>query len=299
MKKKTSKKKSFKFPLLLIILLISFIFLGLILIDKKNIFTQKSYIFTKTQKPSPSPQPTLTPIPSKAEEPNIQATWGNQVRIPILMYHYIGNNPKPEDKARDSISLGPDRFEEQMKYLKDNGYTTITLDTLYPALKNQVTLPNKTLILTFDDGYMDFYYNAYPILQKYGMKATVFIPTALMNQGYYLTWEQIKDMSSSGLITYGAHGVNHYHMTTLSAESLDFELAESKKVLQEKLGIPINFFAYPYGSVDTRVIKATKKAGFIGAVGTWASKIQSEGTTLNMPRMRVGNIDLPTFISLL
>lgn len=295
MKKKKNTKQDISFLLFPLIILFTFfiIFFGFLSLEKK--------VNTKTTRTISTPTPTslITPTPPKNEAQNVQVTWGNQVRVPILMYHYIGNNPKPEDKARDSISLGPDRFEEQIKYLKDQGYATISLDTLYPALKNQITLPNKTIILTFDDGYMDFYYNAYPILSKYGMKATVFIPTALMNQGYYLTWDQIKEMSASGLITFGAHGVNHNHLPTLPAQGLDFELNESKRVLQEKLGIPINFFAYPYGSINSRVIEATKKAGFLGAVGTWASKIQSEGTIYNMPRIRVSNIDLPTFINLL
>jgi peptidoglycan/xylan/chitin deacetylase (PgdA/CDA1 family) len=285
---------------------ISFLLVGLL--STSLIALAVSLITLPFSRPQQSPQtstPIATPSAEKTsnfpkKEEYIPQIAGNQARVPILMYHYIGNNPNPQDKARDSVSLGPDKFDEEMKYLSDHGYHTITLDTLYPALKTKTTLPDKTLILTFDDGYMDFYYNAYPILQKYRLQATVFIPTALMNQGYYLTWDQIKEMASSGFITFGSHSIHHWHLTTLDQTTLDSELQESKKILTEKLGVPINFIAYPYGSVDARVIQATQKAGYVGAVGTWPSKFQSEGTIYNMPRLRIGGgIDLQTFISLL
>ncbi len=243
-------------------------------------------------------KPTSMPnIPIPAYAPQI---FGKQVRVPILLYHYIGNNPDPKDSARDNISMGPDKFNEQMKYLSDNGYNTISLDTLYPTLSGTSTFPSKPVILTFDDGYMDFYYNAYPILKQYNLRATVFIPTALMNQGYYLTWDQIREMSVSGLITFGAHSVHHSNLPTLTADALKLELNGSKKVLQEILGIPVNFMAYPYGTVNSFVIKEVKTAGYLGAVGTWQSKIQSEGTMFNMPRLKVGGgMDLNQFIDLL
>lgn len=243
--------------------------------------------------------PTTKPQPSPKEEYTPQLS-GRQLRVPILLYHYIGDNPNPLDTARYYLSVSPSIFEEQMRYLHDNDYHTISLDTLYPALNGQVTLPDKPIVLTFDDGYVDFYFNAYPILRKYGLHATVFIPTALMNQGYYLNWGQIRQMYASGLITFGAHTVNHAYLPALSPERVEFELSESKRVLQQELGVPINFLAYPYGAVNGTVIEATKKAGYLGAIGTWPSKFQSEGTLYNMPRLRVGGgVDLPYFISLL
>lgn len=265
------------------------------------------FIYSQTQnilKPQTQPKIQLKPtaIPTKKPEEKVYTPQisGNQLRVPILMYHYIGNNPNPFDLARNSLSINPEKFDEQMKYLKDNGYNTISLDTLYPALKGQLTLPSKPIILTFDDGYIDFYINAYPILSKYGLHATVFIPTNLMNQGYYLNWSQIREMSSSGLITFGSHGINHYHLTSVSPQTAETEIVQSKKIIQDNLGVPINFISYPLGAVNETIISLVKKAGYIGGVGTWANKIQSEGTTFNMPRLRVGGgADLQTFISLL
>ena len=162
------------------------------------------------------------------------------------------------------------------------------MDTFYAALKKQTTLPAKTIALTFDDGYIDFYYNAYPILRRYNLNATVFVITGFVGKPAYLTWGQIKEMQGSGLIHFGAHTVHHYQLTALSDDSLRYELTESKKVLEEETGVPVNFMAYPYGVSDTRVIAMTRQAGYIGSAGTWAGKIQSEGTIYNMPRLRIG-----------
>lgn len=225
---------------------------------------------------------------------------GNSLRVPILMYHYIGLNPNPADKARDSLSVSPEKFESQMKYLKDNGYTSTTLDTLYAALKKTAMLPEKAVILTFDDGYIDFYFNAYQVLKKYGFSATVFIPTGLVGQPAYLSWSQIKEMHSSGFIVFGAHTVNHPHLPSLPPERALKEMVESKSTLQDQLSVPINFLAYPYGSTNNSTIILTKEAGFTGAVGTWPDKIQSEGTIYNMPRLRIsGGISLDNFAGLL
>lgn len=225
---------------------------------------------------------------------------GNQLRVPVLMYHYISDNPNPADKARYTLSTPPDKFDAELQYLSSQGYTPITLDTMYAALKKQISLPAKPIILTFDDGYIDFYVNAYPILRKYNFHAVSFIPTGLVDQGYYLHWNQIKEMQASGLISFEAHSVHHPNLTSLSDASLNYELTESKKVLEQELGIPVNFMAYPFGTSDQRVQAAAIRAGYLGSAGTWASRVQSEGTIYNMPRVRInGLIDLKTFISLL
>lgn len=135
----------------------------------------------------------------------------------------------PHHLQRDVLSITPDEFEEQMKYLRDNGYASVSLDTLYAALKKQTTLPSKPVILTFDDGYIDFYYNAYNILRNYGLSATVFIPTGLVGQPSYLTWPQIREMHSSGVINFGAHTVHHYNLPSVSEDTALAELQDSKK----------------------------------------------------------------------
>lgn len=289
--------------LILIIILAGLsVILGIYQLKSLSVSQQKNpdpLLTSRQTKEASSPAQTQPVNPSPTRTAYTPVISGNQLKVPILMYHYVGNNPNPADKPRDFLSVTPEKFDEQMKFLKDNSYQTTTLDTLYAALKKQVTLPDRAVILTFDDGYIDFYYNAYPILLKYGHRATVFIPTALMDQGFYLKWSYIKELYASGLITFGTHSVHHSYLPALPAQTILSELEESKKVLQDTLGVPINFLAYPYGATNGEVIELAKKAGYMGALGTWANKIQSEGTIYNMPRLRIsGSMDLPTFISL-
>lgn len=243
----------------------------------------------KQASPSAQPKPTPEPLPVHS---------GRQIRVPILLYHYIGNNPKPEDTARDSLSVSPNDFDEQLGYLQKNSYTPITLDTMIAGLYGQVNLPPNPVIITFDDGYIDLYLNAYPILQKYHFSAVAFIPTGLIGTSYYANWNQILEMHRSGLISFQAHSVTHANLASLSAGELKYELFESKKALESKLGVPVNFIAYPYGISSPQVLTSAREAGYIGGVGTWYSNIVSEGVLLNMPRIRVGGqMPISTFTS--
>lgn len=229
---------------------------------------------------------------------SIPAQSGRFVHVPILTYHYIGNNPNLADKLRNNLSVSPDKFEEQMNYLSSHGFTPITLNTLYAGLFGKATLPAKPIVLTFDDGYIDFYYNGFPILRKYNFHAVSFIPTGLMNQSYYLRWNQIKEMDESGLISFEAHSVNHLNLTLLPADKLRYQVVQSKKDLEAQLGHPVNSFAYPYGASNALVWKVVKEAGFVGAVGTWYGSTESEGVIYNMPRIKIGGeFDLKTFAS--
>ncbi|HEY5600554.1 MAG TPA: polysaccharide deacetylase family protein [Patescibacteria group bacterium] len=203
-----------------------------------------------------------TPIPVSTVKPV-----KNGLRVPILTYHYVGNNPNPNDKARDYLSVTPDRFEEQMDWISKNR-TTITLDELYNALNSGSTLPQNPIILTFDDGYIDFYYNAWPILQKFNLKAVSYIPTGLVGQPAYMTWEMIQKVHSAGLVDFQSHGVNHRKLTSLSQSELEFEIFESKKELEIRLNKKINHFCYPYGSFDNRVIKVISQAGYLTSTST-------------------------------
>ena len=225
---------------------------------------------------------------------------GKQLRVPILMYHYIGGNPNPEDIARDNLSVSPEKFDEQMGYLAKAGYTPITLDTMVAGLYKQITLPQKPLILTFDDGYVDFFYNAYPILSKYNFKSVLFVPTGLVGREAYLNWEQLGKLQSSGLVSIQAHSVNHAHLVSLDETAIIYELQTSKRTLEEKYEVPVNFVAYPYGASNQAVWNVAKRVGYIGGLGTWNASIQSEGTLFDMPRIKIaGEWNIETFASVI
>jgi peptidoglycan/xylan/chitin deacetylase (PgdA/CDA1 family) len=234
-----------------------------------------------TTEATPTPAPTLVPVAA------IPVNSGNAVHVPIIYYHYIGKNPNPADKLRDHLSIDPELFDEQMAYLKSAGYNPIDFDTLYAALKDQATLPPKPIILTFDDGYIDFYVNAFPILRKYNLHATEFIPTGLVDTAYYLHWDQIKEMDQTGLISFQAHSVTHVSLPTLSGEDLRGQLVASKNKLEAELGKPVNFMAYPYGTSNANTWAAVRAAGYFGATGTWGGRTESEGDLYDMPRNNI------------
>lgn len=243
---------------------------------------------TKASEPKnvvPSPTPTLPPSPPI-------------FRIPILMYHYIGDNPNPEDKTRNSLTVPLKNFEEQMQYLTQNGFTTLSLDTLADIATKKVATPPKPVVLTFDDGYIDFYVNAFPILKKYGLRAVVFVPTGLVGQSYYLSWDQLREISNSGLVSFEAHTVTHRYLTGLSSDEVFVELKNSKEILESKTGQKVNFVSYPFGASNKLICRIAQEVGFVGGVGTWSGI--ATNLNMNMPRLRMGSyVTLNFFASLL
>lgn len=284
-KKVIVKKVAISFRLTLMLLFFASLLLLFFAISIPKQITSSSKLIHLKTTPTPTPQ---IIIPTHS---------GKSIRLPILTYHYIGNNPNPGvDLARDNLSVTPVDFEAQMEFLAKNGYQTSSLDTAYQALIGKITMPEKSVILTFDDAYIDFYVNAYPILKRLNLSATVFVPTGLVDQGYYMSWDQIKEIDKEGLIYFQAHSVFHPTLTTSTLEQLKGEITTSKRVLEQQLGKNVNWFAYPYGISSPSVWEEVKKAGFIGAVGTWNSNIISEGVIFNIPRIKIpGGMSLESF----
>lgn len=216
---------------------------------------------------------------------------GASTSVPVLMYHYIRVNPVASDRVGFNLSVTPDNFAAQMDYLASHGYHTVSLDELGNALLNHGSLPSKPIVITFDDGYADCYFAAFPILRSHGFKATNFIITGLVGAPNYLTWGQIDEMKNSGVFTFGAHTVHHYALTSLSPASISSEVTDSKNTLQSHLGYPINWLAYPYGRVNSTVAQITQQAGFIGAFGTNYGTYQSTDRMFTQPRVRISGSD--------
>ena len=180
--------------------------------------------------------------------------------IPVLNYHQIN------DRDKNALTLSSHAFAAQMEYLASEGYHTITLQELADALEKGAALPEKPVLLTFDDGYRDNYDVAYPILKAYGMKAAIFLITDYVSlYPNYLTWEEVRDMRQNG-IEFGSHTLNHVELTACaSAEELKKQLFDSKAAIEWRLGSPVTFLAYPCGSHNQTVIDALKVAGYRGA----------------------------------
>jgi peptidoglycan/xylan/chitin deacetylase (PgdA/CDA1 family) len=224
---------------------------------------------------------TQGPIPST--RPNEKG-----VKIPILMYHYISVSPWKEDKTRVGLSTSPYIFEQQIKQIKNDGFNPISLDNLIDVFAGRSDLPRKPIIFTFDDGYEDFYKNAFPLLKKHQVVASVFIITSFVGLNGYLTWDQIKEMDKSGLVYFGAHTQKHPALTILSNEIAKAEISLSKTEIEARLGHLINWFAYPYGLFNKQIVNEVRSSGFIGAVTTIKGDMEYESRLFYAPRIRVG-----------
>lgn len=201
------------------------------------------------------------------------------LRVPILLYHYIEYVKNRNDKLRIALNIEPFILDTQIKTLKDAGYTFITPDQIPSLLEEKLALPQKPVILTFDDGYRDFYTDAFPVIKKYQARVVAYIVPGFLDHPNYLTHKQLKEIADSGLVEIAAHTVHHSYLKGLNEKRLDYEIAESKKMLEKELNTPIISFAYPYGAFDLNTIQAVKKAGFRTAVST------VPGTEINLDNL--------------
>jgi peptidoglycan/xylan/chitin deacetylase (PgdA/CDA1 family) len=211
------------------------------------------------------------------------------VHVPIILYHYIEINKDPKDTIRRSLTVSPYWFDEQAKYLTQNGYTIITLEELVSVINGEGKLPPKPVILTFDDGYRDFYTDVFPILKKYNLKATNFIfPNVLDKKNNMDTW-MVKEIINSGLVTIGSHTLSHANLPGLSKANTQKEIRESKVILEQVTGKKVSLFAYPYGAVNEAVIEQVREAGYEAAVGTAKGTLHGKNSLFRLSRIRVGN----------
>jgi peptidoglycan/xylan/chitin deacetylase (PgdA/CDA1 family) len=171
--------------------------------------------------------------------------------VPILMYHYISGVPvnDPNPALRQSLSVSPELFNQQLDYLKQQGFHSVTLNQLMNALYYGLPLPSKPIILTFDDGYLDGYTAAYPALKAHGFSGVFYIITGKVGWQGQMNWDQLREMLANGM-QMGSHTVNHRDMGNTYLASVDLanqEAQVSQKDLQDHLGISIQHFCYPNG----------------------------------------------------
>jgi peptidoglycan/xylan/chitin deacetylase (PgdA/CDA1 family) len=171
------------------------------------------------------------------------------IDIPILLYHSISDNPIGSDELSVTVSS----FQEQMQYLYDNGYTPIYFDQI-----KQASQIKKPILITFDDGYVDNYNNAYPILKQYHFKTTLFMITRFINHDGFLSKDQMKEMSD--LFSFQSHTVDHVKLNRLSNQEIEYECTQSKKTLSEITGKPVYVIAYPNGAYNDTVIRIASKS---------------------------------------
>ena len=176
--------------------------------------------------------------------------------VPILVYHRVNDS----DKNPTTLTVAD--FEAQIKFLVDDGYHFIAPDDLLDAWETGKTLPTKPIVLTFDDGHADIYHNVFPILQKYNIRATVFIVTDHIGMKDYLTWDETRALQAGGFVDFESHTMSYKDLTTLKGDKLWNEIYGSKQAIEWALKKPAKFIAYPEGKYTLDAEDTAKECGF-------------------------------------
>jgi peptidoglycan/xylan/chitin deacetylase (PgdA/CDA1 family) len=236
--------------------------------------------------------------PSIKSSTRLQYIDPKMVRIPILMYHYIRVNPDPRDTVGYGLSVTPDAFVQQMAYLVSHHYHAVSVSQIVESFNHGVSLPDHPVAITFDDGYRDFYTDAYPILKQYGLHGEAYIITSVVDKDRYMTWQMLHEILSSGVVTIGSHTVTHPFLTTLSPAAQINELRLSKQKLESELGVAVNDFCYPFGNYNQLLAKEVLQVGYTNATTTNMGVFQTGDNLAIMPRVRVqGGESLISFIN--
>jgi len=250
---------------------------------------------TATFTPTPTVTPTATPSATPTHTPTPYPTPDGQargVRVPILMYHYISVPPPDADLYRRDLSLAPATFEQQLRYLADNGYTTVTLKDLVYHLALGYPMPERPVILTFDDGYRDNFTHAYRLLRRFNSVGTFFLITSVVDENHpdYLTWGQVRVMHQGGM-EFGSHSYSHPELRGQSVDYLVWQIVGSQEAIAERIQEPVRFFSYPAGSYDQQVIDVLRSAGFWAAVTTEQGDWHASGNLYELKRIRMRGDD--------
>lgn len=213
----------------------------------------------------------------------------SNIHIPILVYHYVEFVKDPKDSVRRSLDIIPPIFEMQIKTLKEAGYNFITASELGQYLDGKKQLPQRPVILTFDDGYGDFYTDVFPLLKKYNVVATEYVISGVLDTPNYMTTEQVREIAQSGLVEIGAHTIHHRNLKAIPIEEAKTEIEKSREDLENLLGIKVVSFAYPYGGFNEELAAIVKKVGYTTAVTTKGGVIANQENRYTLFRIHPGN----------
>jgi peptidoglycan/xylan/chitin deacetylase (PgdA/CDA1 family) len=223
--------------------------------------------------------------------------------IPVLMYHSISDEPEPGVSPYYRTTTSPVVFRRQIEYLAEQGYRTMDLDAVVALIREKTPLPDKTIAITFDDGFRNFYLHALPVLQQYGFTASVFLPTSFIHDQRRsfkakecLTWREVRELRRHD-IRFGSHTVTHPELVELSWKEIDYELSASKQELEQRLGEPVTTFAYPYAfpQTDQEYVRTftniLARAGYTCCATTEIGRLKPEADPYRLKRLPVNSLD--------
>jgi peptidoglycan/xylan/chitin deacetylase (PgdA/CDA1 family) len=216
-----------------------------------------------------------------------------QYVVPVLMYHSIAQAQTERDKAN---TVAPEAFERQMAFIRTNGYHALSVDEYVDYARTGRHFPRKSVVVTFDDGLLNNYTEAYPILRKYSIPSVMFIPSGLVgtkdpDTGVpQMTADQLRLIAATG-VTVASHTVGHKYLPDLSAADALREIRDSKADLERMIGRPVLYFAYPTGGFNEAVKGMVRDAGYAAAFTTNRGMDRSNHDLFELKRIRPKNND--------
>lgn len=277
--------KKFLLITMVIAILIVTIFLIIFIIKKDTIDIKYDDILETNTTNEIDPSKEIEPPKEKDRFEGLTLTNDN-VGLPVLYYHAVDPTHPGEE-----LYVSPTQLKEQLQLIKNLGYTSLTMAEVYDYIKNNKSIPEKSILITFDDGYTDNYTYAFPILKELNMKATIFVITSGTDNGnFYVSSEQIKEMSAYG-IDIESHTVSHAHLDTLSYKEQLQELKDSKAKIEGITKKDVLSIAYPYGDYNEDSKKAALAAGYSIAFTTDSGLSDKTDNPFSLNRIYVNSLN--------
>jgi peptidoglycan/xylan/chitin deacetylase (PgdA/CDA1 family) len=227
--------------------------------------------------------------------------------IPILMYHSISDNLFGMSHPYYHINTAPEVFSRQMRWLRKSGYRSIDLREAWEGLQAGKDM-SRSVIITFDDGYRDFYTEGIDIMKQCGFRATIFLATdrirttpARIQGADYLTWKDVRELHTEG-IRFGSHTVTHPDLRSLGPDQIEYELGRSKEIIEQQLGARVESFSYPFAfpeeneSFTTFLEGLMQNLGYEVGVSTILGRACRKNNRFFLPRLPVNSWDDTRFL---
>lgn len=264
-------------------------------------------LFASNLMMSPTPTPEL-PLPIiQAEESDTIETASETVKlelayapdycldVPVLMYHHVQPMKMANLLGHGVLTADSELFDEQIHYLKENGYTALAAQDLADALRNRTQLPEKSIIITIDDGYDDNYTYAFMTAKKYQFIMNFMIPTGLIDTPGYMKWEHLSEMNQNPYAKIYNHTTGHTALGLITKDQIITEVTQANSDLHANLGLKNDIVTYPYGSYDDEAMNTLKELNMTAAFTTDHGRLHCLSTIMRLPRIRIGNAPMSEY----
>ena len=210
------------------------------------------------------------------------------IRLPVIMDHYVEHVKDRGDTTRIKLDTSPEVFEGHLKALRLANYETYFVKDIPEILSGKKEASTRSAILTFDDGYEDFYTVAFPLIKKYHVRATVYVIYDFIGRHGFLNKKQIAELIDSGYIEIGSHTLDHINLKTAKPEIARKQIRESKRLLEQDFHFEVKSFAYPLGALNPPIVEMVKEASYSAAVSVISGVMQSDENLYYLSRIRPG-----------